>query len=377
MPVRRLRLSAHDRSSPLACDLATNYNHLVITRAHEPLPLPLLITGVAGVAGYNALHYFRTRYPGQVVAIRQADNWPLDGDGIIPCNAEDHGRLSALFDEYQFQSVLNCAGNCALRACELDSRLAWRTNVEGLINLLSIIVERDVRLVHLSIDLVFSGASPLHTPPSPLPLPPYVESAPTDPVTVYGKSMVAAEQLLADWLPEACVLRISLPMGVSFNGHAGAIDWIQSRFKKGRPATLYFDEIRTPAYTDCLNRLYERVLSSDLSGLYHAGGPRSLSLYEIAQIVNRVGGYAPNLLMGCQRIEAGPIPPRAGNVTMDSTALAEALGDDLPLDPWPRDPAFVPTHRDWHHDRTGILGSRELLARVLYRNPRREMVRCP
>ena len=62
-----------------------------------------------------------------------------------------------LFDQYQFQSVLNCAGNCALRACELDSRLAWRTNVEGLINLLSIVVERDVRLVHLSIDLVFSG----------------------------------------------------------------------------------------------------------------------------------------------------------------------------------------------------------------------------
>ena len=67
-------------------------------------------------------------------------------------------------------------------------------------------------------------------------------------------------------MPTACTLRISLPMGVSFNGHAGAIDWIQSRFKKGRPATLYFDEVRTPAYTDCLNRLYERVLASDLAG---------------------------------------------------------------------------------------------------------------
>ena len=113
-------------------------------------------------------------------------------------------------------------------------------------------------------------------------------------------------------------------MGVSFNGHAGAIDWIQSRFKKGRPATLYFDEIRTPAYTDCLNRLYERVLASDLAGLYHAGGPRALSLYQIAQIVNRVGGYDPNLLMGCPRIEAGPIPPRAGNVTMNSNALCRS-----------------------------------------------------
>jgi dTDP-4-dehydrorhamnose reductase len=334
----------------------------VITRIHEPIPLPLLITGVAGVAGYNALDYFRRRYPGQVVAIRQEDNWPLSGDGIVACNAEDHLRLRALFEEYQFRSVLNCAGNCALRACELDSRLAWRTNVEGLINLLSIVVERDVRLVHLSIDLVYSGADAGRTC--------YIESDMTDPVTVYGRTMVAAEQLMFDWMPSACMLRISLPMGVSFNGHAGAIDWIQSRFKKCRPATLYFDEIRTPAYTDCLNRLYERVLASDLSGLYHAGGPRALSLYEIAQVINRVGGYDPELLMGCPRIEAGPIPPRAGNVTMDSTALAEALGADV-LDPWPHDPAHVPTHREWHHERGDFTGSHELLSNVLYRNPRR------
>jgi dTDP-4-dehydrorhamnose reductase len=348
----------------------------VITRLDEPIPLPLLITGVAGVAGYNALDYFRARYPGQVVAIRQEDNWRLSSEGIVACDAEDHLRLRSLFDEYQFRSVLNCAGNCALRACELDSRLAWRTNVEGLINLLSVAVERDVRLVHLSIDLVYSGARPDSLPPSPFRLPPYAESDPTDPVTVYGKTMVAAEQLIRDWMPRACMLRISLPMGVSFNGHAGAIDWIQSRFGKGRPATLYFDEIRTPAYTDCLNRLYERVLASDLTGLYHAGGPRALSLYEIAQIVNRVGGYDPRLLKGCPRVDAGPIPPRAGDVTMDSTALADALGDGVsgngPLDAWPHGGAFVPTHRDWHHERDGAPGSRELLARVLYRNPRRQ-----
>jgi dTDP-4-dehydrorhamnose reductase len=346
-----------------------------VTNSVQPTnlpPLPLLITGVAGVAGYNALDHFRTRFPGKVIAIRQEDNWPLAGEGIIPCNAEDHGRLRALFDEYQFGSVLNCAGNCALRACELDTRLAWRTNVEGLINLLSIIVERNVRLVHLSIDLVYSGKRCQEPFPETIPgtvFNSYFESDPTDPVTVYGKTMVAAELLIADWLPNACVLRISLPMGVSFNGHAGAIDWIQSRFKKGRPATLYYDEIRTPAYTDCLNRLYERVLASDLAGLFHAGGPRALSLYEIAQVVNRVGGYDPNLLMGCPRVEAGPIPPRAGNVTMNSRALAEALGDD-PLDPWPHDPAHVPTHREWHHERNGEPGSRELLQRVLYRNPR-------
>ena len=324
------------------------------------LPLPLLVTGVAGVAGYNALDYFARRYPGQVVGIRQADNWPLRAPHIVPCDAENRRELLALFDHWRFRSVLDCAGNCALRACELDSRLAWRTNVEGLVNLASILCDREVRLVHTSIDLVFAGR----------PGGGYVETDPIDPVTVYGKTMVAAEQVLADWLPAACVLRISLPMGVSFNGHAGAIDWIQSRFKKSRPATLYYDEVRTPTYTDCLNRLFERLLGCDLAGVFHAGGPQRLSLFEIAQIVNRVGGYDPALLHGCPRADAGPIPQRAGDVSLASSLLTAALGEQ-PFTPWPHDPGLIPTDREWHVRRDAFPGSPSLLAEVLYRNPLR------
>ena len=76
-------------------------------------PLPLLITGVSGVVGYDAVDYFSRRYPGAVVAIRQQDNWRLSGPAIVPCNAEDRRGLAALFDRYAFRSVLNCAGNCA------------------------------------------------------------------------------------------------------------------------------------------------------------------------------------------------------------------------------------------------------------------------
>lgn len=326
----------------------------------QEVPLPLLITGVAGVAGYNALPYFQSRYPGQVFGLRQRDNYRLTGPGILPCDAEDADGLVRLFDRYRFRSVLDCAGNCALRACELDPALAWRINVLGVQNLVRAIGSAEVRLVHLSIDLVFSGSAQGG----------YVEDDPTDPVTVYGKTMVEAEQFLLREFP-CCILRISLPMGISFNGHAGAIDWIQSRFKKGRPATLFFDEIRTPTYTDCLNRLCETMLARRECGLLHAGGPRRLSLYQIAQIVNRVGGYDPRLLMGKPRREAGPIPPRAGNVSLDSTRLARLLGYQ-PFDPWPLDERWVPTHDRWHFERSADEpGSRDLLARVLYRNPRR------
>jgi dTDP-4-dehydrorhamnose reductase len=325
------------------------------------VPLPLLVTGVAGVAGYNALAYFQARYPGRVIGIRQRDNWRLDGPGIVACNAEDRAGLARLFDEHRFAAVLDCAGNCALRACELDPAMAWRINVAGARNLVCQARRRGVRFVHLSIDLVFSGTRGGN----------HVELDPTDPVTVYGKTMVAAEDLIRQNLPRACILRISLPMGISFNGHAGAIDWIQSRFKKSKPATLYFDEVRTPAYTDCLNRLCETVLAGDLAGLYHAGGPRPLSLFQIAQIVNRVGGYDPRHLMGCPRIDAGPVPPRAGNVSMDSSKLAAALGYQ-PFHAWPYDASLVPTDRGWHFERPADRpGSRGWLAEVLYRNPLR------
>ena len=122
--------------------------------------------------------------------------------------------------------------------------------------MLSQTVPRGIRLVHLSVDLVFSGERDGG----------YVEDDPIDPVTVYGKTMAEGEQLILAADPTACILRISLPMGVSFNGHAGAIDWITSRMKKSRPATLYFDEVRTPTYTDCMNPLYEVMLASRMCG---------------------------------------------------------------------------------------------------------------
>ncbi len=340
---------------------ATDYTvGMLLDAVNSELPLPLLITGISGVPGYNALPYFRARYPGQVIGIRQADNWRLSGPDIEICDAENFDGLSALFDRYQFRSVLNCAGSCALKSCELNPEMAWRINVAGVRTLLEVLHGRDVRLVHLSVDLVFSGEGGGNL----------VERTATDPVTVYGMTMAAAERLIIVAEPRSCTLRISLPMGISFNGHAGAIDWITSRFKKHRPATLYFDEIRTPTYTDCLNEVCDAVLAGRLQGIYHAGAPRRLSLFETAQVINRVGGYDPRLLLGCLRHEAGPMPPRAGNVTMDSGRLAAALGYQ-PFDPWPLDESWVPTDRNWHYDRSGEPGSPELLAEILYRNPRR------
>src|SRR5947208_6375268 len=145
--------------------------------------LPLLVTGVAGVAGFNAFHYFRQRYPGHVIGIRPRQTWRLVGEGVVPLDAEDRAGMRALFDAHRFRAVLNCTGNCALKSCELDPAMARQLNVDSATVLVESVRAHGCRLVHLSSDLVFSGAAPLR---------PYRETDSTDPVTVYGdrKSVV-------------------------------------------------------------------------------------------------------------------------------------------------------------------------------------------
>ena len=328
-------------------------------KLHVDLPpsrLPLLITGVSGVAGYNALFYFRARYPGQVIGVRPTQTWQLVADDIVPLDTEDRAGLETLFAAYRFRSVLNTTGNCALKSCELDPAMAERTNAVSAANIATTARRFDCRLVHLSSDLVHSGIGRGN----------YVEADPVDPVTVYGRTMAQGETVVTATDPAAAVLRISLPMGPSFNRHAGAIDWIQSRFRNHRPATLYFDEVRSCTYTDDLNRVFASFLAGDAHGLYHLGGPRAITLYQIAQVINRVGGYEPALLKGCPRREAGPLPPRAGNVSLNSDKLAALVGG-CPFRPWPFGAELFPTDRHWHSNADGPgRGSPRLLAERLY-----------
>ncbi len=120
---------------------------------------------------------------------------------------------------------------------------------------------------------------------------------------------------------------------------------------------------------DDLNRVFERFLANDAAGLFHAGGPRGITLYQIAQVINRVGGYEAQLLKGIPRREAGPIPPRAGDCRMDSSKLVAVLGEQ-PFQPWPLGDELWPLDRIWHFEHPlEENGGLEWLAARLYRYP--------
>ncbi len=312
---------------------------------------PILVSGLAGIPGLNAFYYFKRQNIGSVFGLCAPHQHQLNESNILYIEAGDRKGLEKLFRQYNFETVIDASGCCALKSCEYNKELSYRLNVEYGSILAELSKKYNAKLFRFSTDLVFDGVGNGN----------YSESSKVSPLTVYGQHMLEAEKKILSINPKVTIFRIALPMGHALSGHVGAIDWIESRFKKNKFATLYYDEIRSNAYIIDIVRTVDYFIQNVEkcpTDLFHLGGPISLSLYQIAQVINVVGNYAPKLLKGCFRIEDPSIVPRAGNVTMDSSKITALLPSKW-ITPWPIDVKLIPTSRDWHY-----IQERPVLSRV-------------
>ena len=105
------------------------------------------------------------------------------------------------------------------------------------------------------------------------------------------------------------MLRISLPMGRSFiTTPAPSTGSPRVSATVGPPRSISTRCGLAPTPTTLTASSSASWLEKRRDFIIWAGRVR-LTLYQIGQIVNRVGGYDPHLLKGCPRREAGPIPP--------------------------------------------------------------------
>ncbi|MCQ2102109.1 MAG: sugar nucleotide-binding protein [Fibrobacter sp.] len=353
----------------------------------RPIQAPILVLGLNGVPGYALFRHFNRLFggtdesdgtsgtihpakrhpdvPAPLIGIRPIKHPCVYGQDVVAIDAEDTAGLTALFEKHKFKTVIDASGNCALKACECDTPRSYLLNCSQGVDAAQLAAEFNCVFVRISTDMVWSGSEETAH------LRPYKDDTPKDPIHNYGKHQLEAEMEIQRIKPDAVMLRVPLPMDYAPGGCAGAIDWISYRFRPGRPATLYTDEYRRPIYGGDMCRVVQYILEHEFpAGIYNCGGPRRVTLYNAGQLVNAIGGYPPELLHGCPRIEAGPLPPRVGDLDIDSSKLYSLLPPNF-IRPWPFDDAIVPTDRDWHKffgrdcPDKHIVGSEEAIYRLL------------
>ena len=133
------------------------------------------------------------------------------------------------------------------------------------------------RLVYVSSDHVFGGDGV------------YDEASAPCPISVYGRSRVAAEQLVLA-RSGSLVIRVGLPIGPSPNGRTGHWDWLRYRTRQNLPVTIVYDEYRSVVWASDLSARVMALAASIETGIRHVTATRALSRIELANHLLKLFG---------------------------------------------------------------------------------------
>jgi dTDP-4-dehydrorhamnose reductase len=231
----------------------------------------LFITGLAGLLG------------GELAA--RAEGWSLAGSVF-----ERPGPPGVEAVRLDVRDEL--AVRAALRGADVVVHTAYRQDDEAITVDGAAVVARAApgRLVHLSTDVIFSGA----------PGRPLREEDVPDPVTDYGRWKARAEALVLAARPDALVVRTSLI-------YRGDGSTRHEQLARDPAMSFYDDELRSPIQVGDLAAAILELAELDVSGPLHVAGADGLSRLEFARLVN-------------PSARGGPRPPgRPGDCRLDSS----------------------------------------------------------
>jgi dTDP-4-dehydrorhamnose reductase len=228
--------------------------------------------------------------------------------------------IAPLLDAAAPVAVVNAAAYTAVDRAESDAEAAMRANASGPALLATWCARAGVPLVHVSTDYVFDGLKGA----------PYVETDPTNPTGVYGRSKLDGETEVLASGARAIVLRTSWVYAA--RGQNFVLTMLKAA--RARPSLrVVGDQIGCPTAAPDLARAILAVLAraneAGWGGLYHAAGSGETSWHGLAvATLARAGLTTP-----VERIATADWPTparRPPDSRLDCGKLAADFGVVLP-----------------------------------------------
>ncbi len=272
----------------------------------------ILITGAGGLVGGRVAVALKDSF--EVTGIVRTSSPPA-GIAAEMLDLTDSQALGRALDRLRPEGIVHCAALANPDRCEEDPDAARRLNVEVPRALAHESRERGLRLVAFSTDLVFDGSRA-----------PYDETAPAQPVLLYGRTKLAGEEAVLEAAPEAIVVRIPLVAGRGHGPRGTATESIAWGLAAGRSLRLFTDQYRTPTDPDSIADAVARLLRGTQRGRLHLGGRERISRFELGQRVARLVETGPGRLVPTRAADETARVPRPADVSLDSSRAERELG---------------------------------------------------
>jgi dTDP-4-dehydrorhamnose reductase len=262
----------------------------------------LLVTGAAGMLGHDVTAA-ATRAGHEVIPLSRRE---LD--------VTDAAATRAAFADAGPDAVVNCAAWTDVDGAEADEDAATAINGAGAGNVAA--AADGAFVLHLSTDYVFDGGATS----------PYLESAPTTPISAYGRSKLAGERAVAAAAPGShAIVRSSW----LFGEHGGNFVATMLRLASERDAlSVVDDQVGCPTFTVHLATALVTIAERRIAGIRHVAGAGECSWYDLAAAAFAATGADVELTRGRTADLGRPAPRPAYSV------LRTEHPDTPVLPPW-------------------------------------------
>lgn len=254
----------------------------------------IAITGAAGLFGCKLVEVFKSRHT--VFPLARAD-----------ADITEAHQVRAVFARLRPEVVVHSAAIRDLDICESEPAQAFQVNFHGARHVVEAAREVGAAVAYVSTDAVFDGKKRT----------PYTESDRAIPLTVYGRTKLAAEQI-TQTLPEHWVFRVSVLFG------PGKTNFVEKGLRKiaaGEEYEVAADQVGSATYTLHAATKIMEVVEARRYGLYHLSNQGACSRLELARYAAQLAGLDASKVLGKPSDEMGRPAARSKYSVMDMEAL--------------------------------------------------------
>lgn len=240
----------------------------------------ILITGSNGLLGQKIVKQLvenKIDFCATSLGENRNSNCPIKNYQQLDITKKD--EIERVVHSIKPSAIINTAAMTNVDACEERVDQCQKINVEAVKLLFDTAKNSNIHFVQLSTDFVFDGENG-----------PYSEGDLRNPLSVYAKSKVDAENLLleASYLNWS-ILRTIIVFGEGENlSRSNIVLWAKSVLEKGETLSIVDDQFRAPTWADDLAWACIETVKRNATGVFHIAGPETFSIYEL---VKRVAIY--------------------------------------------------------------------------------------
>jgi len=273
-----------------------------------------LVVGASGLVGKALMRVLKTAHTDAVGTYAR-----FPGAGLEALDITSSTQVRACVERHRPATIFLTAALTHVDYCEDHPDEAFAINVDGPRAVAEAARSLDAQLVFYSTEYVFDGKAG-----------PYDEEDPPSPLSVYGRSKLAAERAICDIVENALILRTTVLFGWDSNSTNFAMQ-VYRKVRAREQMTIPMDQFGNPTLAEYLAEMSLALAQLGVRGIVNVVGKDLVARSEFARALVKLYGGSPDLVVPVPTEslkQKAPRPLRGGLRTekleriVDSKAMA-------------------------------------------------------